>query len=236
MIVKLARLLKKMAVSGSAAAVDGVVPAAPIYRVVATGAKQCLRPSAADDEVVAVGLDCGSGISELELLDVGQEHLVVGIRTRARIAIESRDTAEIGDREIGAVAEEDGRVGSAAAVDGVVPAAPIYRVVATGAKQRLRPSAADDEVVAVGLDCGSGIRPFNMLADEDWGWQVTAATATSMTISDGVHTQTYGGTFSYDAAYNVSGTVTTTRYYVNGAVVYSVTRDDRIRGADADAR
>ena len=66
-------------------------------------------------------------------------------------------------------------------------------------------------------------QPFNMLADDDWGWQVTSATATSITISDGVHTQTYGGTFSFDAADNISGTVATTRHYLNGAVVYSVT-------------
>lgn len=64
---------------------------------------------------------------------------------------------------------------------------------------------------------------FNFLAAQDWDWQVTSASASFLSLSDGVHTQTFNGSLAYDALGNVSGTVDSTRYYLNGSLVYTVT-------------
>ncbi len=64
---------------------------------------------------------------------------------------------------------------------------------------------------------------FNMLAPQDWAWEVNSATASFLSISDGVHTQTFNGSFSYSQSGAVSGTVDSTRYYVNGALTFTVT-------------
>lgn len=64
---------------------------------------------------------------------------------------------------------------------------------------------------------------FNFLAAQDWAWQANAATASFLSISDGTHTQTFNGSFTYDNAGNVSGTVNSTSYSVSGVLVYTVT-------------
>lgn len=64
---------------------------------------------------------------------------------------------------------------------------------------------------------------FNMLSPQDWDWVVNQATATTLSITDGVHTQVFDGSFTYSGAGAVSGTVSATRYYVNGQLAYSVT-------------
>lgn len=64
---------------------------------------------------------------------------------------------------------------------------------------------------------------FNMLSPQDWGWEVDQATATFMSITDGVHTQTFNGSFSFGAGGSVTGTVSSTRYYVGGVLTYTVT-------------
>lgn len=64
---------------------------------------------------------------------------------------------------------------------------------------------------------------FSMLSPQDWGWDVDQATATFMSITDGVHTQTFNGSFSYGLGGAVSGTVSSTRYYVGGVLTYTVT-------------
>jgi Ca2+-binding RTX toxin-like protein len=66
-------------------------------------------------------------------------------------------------------------------------------------------------------------RSFNMLAATDWDWDVTQATSTAITISDGTHTQKFSGSFSYDASENVTGTVSSTTYIVGGVTQYTVT-------------
>lgn len=64
---------------------------------------------------------------------------------------------------------------------------------------------------------------FDMLSPQDWGWEVNAATASFMSITDGVHTQTFDGSFSYSPSGAVSGSVSSTRYYVGGVLAYTVT-------------
>ncbi|MFV3403297.1 hypothetical protein ACNFIC_05000 [Pseudomonas sp. NY15463] len=65
-------------------------------------------------------------------------------------------------------------------------------------------------------------RTFSFLAPQDWEWDVTRATSSSMVISDGVHTQSFGGRFTYFGDY-ASGVVTSSTFRLNGATVYSVT-------------
>jgi Ca2+-binding RTX toxin-like protein len=64
---------------------------------------------------------------------------------------------------------------------------------------------------------------FDMLAPQDWDWDVNSASATYLSITDGVHTQTFNGSFTYGAFGTVSGTVGSTRYYLNNLLVYTVT-------------
>ncbi|WP_127997354.1 calcium-binding protein [Piscinibacter defluvii] len=64
---------------------------------------------------------------------------------------------------------------------------------------------------------------FNMLSPQDWDWVVDDATASFMSITDGVHTQTFNGSFSYGPGGAVSGTVSSTRYYEGGVLTYTVT-------------
>lgn len=37
---------------------------------------------------------------------------------------------------------------------------------------------------------------FNMLAAQDWTWEVTSATASFLQLSDGTHTQNSSGSFA----------------------------------------
>lgn len=72
---------------------------------------------------------------------------------------------------------------------------------------------------------------FNMFQPQDWDWEVTQNTATSLVIQDLVagKKQTFTGTFAYDLSGNVSGTVTATAFLENGALVY------RVAGMNHDA-
>lgn len=63
---------------------------------------------------------------------------------------------------------------------------------------------------------------FNFLAAQDWDWEVSAATATLVSITDGVHTQTFNGSFTYSGD-SFLGSVSSTRYYENGQLLYTVT-------------
>jgi len=63
---------------------------------------------------------------------------------------------------------------------------------------------------------------FSFMTHQDWYWDVTQYSASSITISDGLHTQRFFGsfTFNYDRAY---GQVSATEYYEGGKLMYSVT-------------
>ena len=63
---------------------------------------------------------------------------------------------------------------------------------------------------------------FSFASDQDWDWEVTAANASSLTITNGIYKQTFTGNFSIDADDNISGTATGTTFYTNNAVVYSI--------------
>ncbi|MBL8336693.1 MAG: hypothetical protein JNM97_07940, partial [Rhodoferax sp.] len=64
---------------------------------------------------------------------------------------------------------------------------------------------------------------FSFASDQDWEWQVLGNTASLITLSNGINTQTFAGSFSYSPDGIVSGTVTATTFSVSGALVYSVT-------------
>jgi len=64
---------------------------------------------------------------------------------------------------------------------------------------------------------------FSFLADQDWEWVVTNTTSTSLTISDGVHTQVFTGNFTYPSPGVVAGTVTGSTYRENGVLIYTLT-------------
>ena len=64
-------------------------------------------------------------------------------------------------------------------------------------------------------------RPFSFLAASDWNWDVTSYSASSITISDGTHKQMFSGSFSKSGS-SVSGTVTATKYFLSGALVYEI--------------
>ena len=64
-------------------------------------------------------------------------------------------------------------------------------------------------------------KSFNFLAPQDWFWVVTQNNSSSLTITDGIHTQTFSGAFAYDSQ-NVYGQVYSTSYYDRGQLVYSV--------------
>lgn len=65
---------------------------------------------------------------------------------------------------------------------------------------------------------------FNMLQAQDWDWQVTENTPTSLVIQDVAQDkkQTFTGTFTYPAPGQVSGTCTGTSFFENGALVFRV--------------
>lgn len=70
---------------------------------------------------------------------------------------------------------------------------------------------------------------FNFLSSQDWSWVVSSYSSTSLTIQSATYKQTFTGSFSYTNAGDVSGTMTGTKFYINNALVYSVT------GASANA-
>ncbi len=64
---------------------------------------------------------------------------------------------------------------------------------------------------------------FNFLIDQDWWWYVTTATPTNIVISDGTHTQSFTGTFTYYGDYLTGGTVTSSTALYNGTTVFIAT-------------
>jgi hypothetical protein len=65
-------------------------------------------------------------------------------------------------------------------------------------------------------------QPFDFSANQDWDWDVTAATANSITIDNGHQKQTFAGNFVISAT-AVTGTVTGTTFYLNNKEIWSVT-------------
>ena len=162
--MKLARFSEKDRRVRAGPAIDGVVAAPPVQRVVGAGTRQCLRGRATDDEGVAGRLDRDRDIRELDVFDVGQENVIECVDTDTRCigVLDPDHAAEIADREIGAVLEKYRRVRAGPAIDGVVAAPPVQRVVGAGTQQCLRGRATDDEGVAGRLDRDRGIRELDV--------------------------------------------------------------------------
>ncbi|MHB1360262.1 MAG: DUF4214 domain-containing protein [Rhodocyclaceae bacterium] len=66
-------------------------------------------------------------------------------------------------------------------------------------------------------------RSFNFLSDQDWDWVATQATATNIIIESGTYKQTFTGSFTYGANDVVYGTTTSSSFFINNALIYSVT-------------
>ena len=77
------------------------------------------------------------------------------------------------------------------------------------------------------------VSAFNFLQPQDWDWQVTENTATSLVIQDAAagKKQTFSGSFTYDSLGNVDGTCTSTSFFENGSLVYRVTGMNHDAGA-----
>jgi Ca2+-binding RTX toxin-like protein len=76
---------------------------------------------------------------------------------------------------------------------------------------------------------------FNMLQAQEWDWEVTQTTATTVAFEDAAagKRQTFTGSFVYGPG-GVSGTATATAFFQDGAVVYRVTGMDHDAGALQD--
>ncbi|MDP3671989.1 MAG: DUF4214 domain-containing protein [Telluria sp.] len=70
---------------------------------------------------------------------------------------------------------------------------------------------------------------FSFLSNQDWDWVVTKSTATEIIIQNTLYQQSFEGNFTASSAGVISGTATGTSFYINGALVYSVS------GMTADA-
>ena len=120
-------------------AIDGVVTAHAIDGIVAGSSNELLARARSNNHLIcchsAGGRNRDRRVGELERLDIGQEDLVESVKTRGPWVIHPCHTAERGDREVAAVLEKDRRVGAGTAVDGVVAAPPIQRVVGGGTIQ-----------------------------------------------------------------------------------------------------
>lgn len=66
-------------------------------------------------------------------------------------------------------------------------------------------------------------KAFDFSSNQDWDWEVTAASATGITISNGTYKQTFGGTFTFNAAGVPSGTVSASAFFFNNEEIYRVT-------------
>ncbi len=66
-------------------------------------------------------------------------------------------------------------------------------------------------------------KAFDFASNQDWDWEVTAASSTSITIANGTYKQTVGGSFTFDASGVPSGTVSSTSFFFNNEEVYRVT-------------
>ena len=67
---------------------------------------------------------------------------------------------------------------------------------------------------------------YDMSSADDWDWVVAVNTASQVFLVDSsgssLHRQGFGGAFGYDNAGNVFGTVTSSSYYANNALVYTI--------------
>ncbi|MBV5330954.1 Ig-like domain-containing protein, partial [bacterium] len=63
---------------------------------------------------------------------------------------------------------------------------------------------------------------FSFASDQDWAWEVTSSSASSLVISNGAYKQVFSGSFTYNDQGIVFGTVSSTSFYVNTALVYLV--------------
>lgn len=66
-------------------------------------------------------------------------------------------------------------------------------------------------------------KAFDFASNQDWDWEVTAASANSITIANGSYKQTVTGSFAFDATGMPSGTVSATSFFFNNEEVYRVT-------------
>lgn len=63
---------------------------------------------------------------------------------------------------------------------------------------------------------------FGFASDQDWAWEVTSSSASSLVISNGVYKQVFSGSFTYNDQGIVFGSVSSTSFYINNALVYLV--------------
>jgi Ca2+-binding RTX toxin-like protein len=66
-------------------------------------------------------------------------------------------------------------------------------------------------------------KAFDFASNQDWDWEVTAASATSITIANGTYKQTVTGAFTFDPTGMPSGTVSASSFFFNNEEVYRVT-------------
>lgn len=66
-------------------------------------------------------------------------------------------------------------------------------------------------------------KAFDFSSNQDWDWEVSAASGASITITNGSYKQTFAGNFSFNAAGVPSGTVSATSFFFNNEEVYRVT-------------
>lgn len=65
-------------------------------------------------------------------------------------------------------------------------------------------------------------KAFDFMSSQDWDWQVSEATAKSITITNGIHKQTFGGSFTFSMMGVPSGTVSSSSFFLNNEEVYRV--------------
>ena len=66
------------------------------------------------------------------------------------------------------------------------------------------------------------LQAFDFSSNQDWDWQVTAASATGITIENGAYKQTFAGSFTYSASGIPFGTASASAFFFNNAEVYRV--------------
>lgn len=65
-------------------------------------------------------------------------------------------------------------------------------------------------------------RAFDFFSNQDWDWDVTAASSTGITITNGTYKQTFAGSFAFNAAGVPTGTVSASAFFINNEEVYRV--------------
>lgn len=65
-------------------------------------------------------------------------------------------------------------------------------------------------------------KAFDFASNQDWDWEVTAASSTGITIANGTYKQTFDGSFAYNAAGVPTGTVSASSFFFNNEEVYRV--------------